>query len=221
MPIAPTESQRQLEQLMVANMPRDALMVLQDAYESGDEKGRIKASLFDQGHRPSAAGQVKHFFLNESFRDALQVHGAEPTPLCGTKLVVGSFGIFKVARINVPSHKWVNLNKSSTRKKLAEMNEAISRKFVQPDLFDEARPIAKGTIFIVGVMDGVDANKIAQLTQVMIALPAPDMKSWIYRSTLSDFLKLYEQDTTEAQIDMAVPRLKVVPKTQNNDDQRN
>lgn len=128
-----------LEQLIVQNIPRDALMAFEDAYHGGDAKGRMQAADFARGHRPSAAGQVKHFYTNEAFHEALEVHGADPTPLRGTRLVVGRLGIFNIARLNVPGHKWVNLRRSATRKQLAEVNLSIEEKYVQSDFFNKAR----------------------------------------------------------------------------------
>ena len=216
-----TSKNEELEKLIIKHIPRDALMACEDAYYNGDLKGRLQSAAFLSGHRPSAAGQSKHFFTNESFHEALQVHGADPTPLRGTRLVVGRFGIFNVARLNVPGHKWVNLRRSATRKKLAELNYNIERKYVQGDLFAAPRELAEGTIFIVGVMDGTDENGIAQLTQVMVALPAPNMTSWLYISTMTDFLKLYDQFDTAGQLDKAVPTLKVQPRKQTDDGKGN
>lgn len=210
-----------LEQLIIEHLPRDALMACEDAYYNGDQKGRMQAAAFSAGHRPSAAGQTKHFFINESFHEALHVHGASPTPLRGTQLVVGRFGIFNIARLNVPSHQWVNLRRSATRKKLAELNAHIDRKYVQGDLFSDPQNVTAGTIFIVGVMDGIDENGIAQLGQVVIALPAPNMKSWLYFSRVSDFLCLYDQLNNAEQPDNAIPTLKTQRKKQSGDDQRN
>lgn len=61
MATSPADGIEALEQLIVQNIPRDALMACEDAYHNGDVKGRTQASAFAQGHRPSAAGQVKHF----------------------------------------------------------------------------------------------------------------------------------------------------------------
>lgn len=210
-----------LEKLIIKHVPRDAFMACEDAYYSGDLKGRQHSAAFLAGHRPSAAGQNKHFYTNESFHEALQTHGADPTPLRGTRLVLGRFGIFNIARLNMPGHKWVNLRRSATRKKLAELNTQIERKYVQRDLFAAPREVADGTIFIVGAMNGVDENGIAELTQVFVALPAPDMKSWLYISTMSDFLNLYDQLDAVIQPDNAVPTLKVQRKKHTSHDHRN
>jgi hypothetical protein len=211
-------NKNQLEQLIIRNIPRDALMAFEDAYRDGDIRGRAQASSFASGHRPSAAGQVKHFYTNETFHEALQVHDAEPTPLRGTRLVVGRLGIFNIARLNVPGHKWVHLRRSATRKKLSELNLSIEEKYVQGDFFSKEQEVASGTIFMLGVMDGLDTNGIAQLTQVMVALPAPDMKSWLYISTMTDFLNIYDRIDTPVQSDKAVPKLKKQQKKQAKND---
>lgn len=210
---------RELEDLIVKHVPRDTLMAVQDAYVDGDKLGRQLAEPFAKGHQPSAAGQVKHFVCNETFHEALAAHGAQPTPLSGTRPVIGKLGIFNIARLNVPGHKWTNLKRSKTRRQLAEVNAAIQHKFVQADFFANKQEVANGTIFILGVMDGMDANGLAQLTQVMIALPAPDLKSWLYISTLKEFLLCYDRTTPTVQPDNAKPTLKQQPKKQTGDDQ--
>jgi hypothetical protein len=217
----PADGKKELQKLMIKNIPRDALMAFHDAYHDGDRQGRQHSAIFASGHKPSAAGQNKHFFINETFHEALQAHGASPTPLCGTRLVIGRLGIFNIVRLNVPGHKWIKLKRSTTRSKLAELNDIIEKKYVQDDLFDAPREVADGTIFILGVMDGIDANGIAQLTQVMVALPAPDMKSWLYISTMTNFLKLYDQLDSAVPPDTAVPTLKAQPKKQTDNDQGN
>jgi hypothetical protein len=218
MSIISSSSIQELEQLIIKHVPRDLFMACEDAYYSGDEKGRAQASSFMKGHRPSAAGQVKHFCINETFHEALDAQGADPTPLKGTKLVVGRSGIFNVARLNVPGHKWVDLGRSAMRKQLAELNTNISRKYVQRDLFANAVEPTGGTLLILGVMDAVDESGIAQLSQVMLALPAPDMKSWLYRKSVSEFVGLYDQVNSVDQHDNAQPILKKQPKKQTGND---
>ena len=209
---------RKLEQLIIEHVPRDVFMACEDAYYDGDETGRVQSAGFAKGHRPSAAGQIKHFRINEAFYEALEAQGAEPTPLKGTRLVIGRLGIFNIVRLNVPGHKWVSFRHSVTRRALAELNDNIKLKYVQSDMFADAADPTGGTIFILGVMDGLDENGIAQLTQVMVALPAPDMKSWLYKSTVSDFVSLYDQADAVNQIDKAQPTLKTQPKKQTGND---
>ncbi|MFZ6864687.1 hypothetical protein ACO0K7_18850 [Undibacterium sp. Ji67W] len=218
METAPASSLTELEKLIIQHIPRDVLMACEDAYYNGDLKGRTQASNFAKGHRPSAAGQNKHFFINEAFYEALLAHNADPTPLRGTKLVIGRLGIFNIARLNVAGHKWTNLNRSATRNKLAEVNLDIQRKYVQVDFFNEPGQLNSGTIFILGLMDGIDTNSIAQLSQVMIAMPAPDMKSWLYMKSIPEFLNLYDQVGAVSQVDEAKPILKIQPKKQTGND---
>jgi hypothetical protein len=222
MSYVPTAGVKELEKLILQHIPRDVLMACEDACCNGDEKGRMKATEFAQGHRPSAVGQNRHFFTNEAFFEALLVHGANPTPLRGTQVVVGQLGIFKIARVNVPGHKWSGgFKRSATRQALSQLNARIERKFVQGDLFTDVADPVRGTIFIIGVLDGLDENGLSKLTQVMLALPAPDMQSFLYASTISAFLDLYEQTDNIVQADNAKPELKKQPKKQTGDDQGN
>lgn len=212
----------QLERLIVEQIPRDVIMALEDAYKSGDERGRMVASEFAKGHRPSAAGSAKHFHINETFHEALVAHGAEPTPLRGTRVVVGRVGIFNVLRLNVPGHKWFKLDRSATRKRLAQLNRSIQHHYIQPSLLDEEVPLpASGTIFVLGVMDGQDSNGVTQLTQVMIALPAPDMQRWLYKKSVAELLDVYDSPETVVQPDNVRPQLKPQPQTQTGNDNRN
>lgn len=212
---------RELEQLIMKNVPRDLFMACEDAYYNGDEKGRLEASSYAEGHRPSAAGQMKHLHINEAFHEALEAQGAVPTPLKGTQLVIGRSGIFNIARLNVPNHRWTRLRRGATRLTLSELNENIQKGYVQGDFFSDAVLPTTGTILILGVMDGIDVNGIAQLTQVMVALPAPNMKSWLYLSTISNFVSLYDRADVDNQIDNAQPKLKKQPKKQTGNDQGN
>lgn len=215
------DGQKELEQLIIKNIPRDVFMACEDAYHAGDLEGRLQSVGFASGHKSSAAGHNKHFRINERFHVALQARGANPTPLCGTRLVIGRLGIFNLVRLNVPGHKWPDLGRSTTRKKLAELNHSIQKKYIQDDLFAAPSEVAAGTIFILGLMDGIDASGISQLTQVMVGLPAPDMRSWLYINTMADFVKLYDQLNSVAQTDNVVPKLKTQPKKQTDDDQGN
>lgn len=222
MPSASSTGIKRLEKTIIQNIPRDFLMACEDACFNGDLKGRMQATTFAEGHRPSAVGQNRHFFTNEAFYEALLAHDANPTPLRGTQVVVGQLGIFKVARISVAGHKWASaFKRGSTRKLLSQFNTDIERKFVQYDFFAEATEPVKGTIFIVGVVDGIDENGNAQLTEVMLALPAPNMQSFLYTCTISEFLNLYDQTDNIIQADDAKPRLKNQPKKQTGNDQGN
>lgn len=207
-----TKGQKALEKLIAQHVPRDAFMAFEDAYFDGDTQGRSRAGAFANGHKRSAAGSIKHFYTNETFYEALLAHGASPSPLRGTSLVVGRLGIFNVVRLNVPGHKWTNLRRSSTRKTLAELNQHIQRKYIQSDFFAETAEVAQATLFVLGVMDGEDENGLAQLTQCMVAIPAPDMRSWLYLKTMAEFVKVYD---STSQTDNAVPKLKEAQQLKN------
>lgn len=222
MSLIPFEGLEQLEKLIVANIPKDTFMAFEDAYRDGDRRGRELGARYSQGHRRSAGGQIKHFLLNETMFVAMEAHGANPTPLCGNRVVVGRLGVFNVARLNVPAHKWVAMNRGKTRPRLAKINTAVERRYVQPDFFAKAdAEVSEATLFIVGVMDGQDENGLAQLNQVLVAMPAPDLESWLYIEPLSKILALYEAPERAVQPDNVRPVLKKVPSKKTGDDQRN
>lgn len=215
-------SQAQLEKLIVANIAKDAFMAFEDAYRDGDRRGREYGARFASGHRRSAGGQDKHFALNETMFVALEAHGANPTALRGNRVVVGRLGIFNVARLNVPGHKWVDLRRGKTRPQLAKVNTAMERRYVQSDLFaKQDGDISEATLFILGVMDGLDENGLSQLTTVMVALPAPDLRSWLYIKPLSNILALYDIPELVAQPDNAKPVLRSTPIRKTGDDKGN
>ena len=212
-----------LEILIRDNIPRDALMALEDAHWAADKKCNQHASrLFDGSHRSTGAGYIRHLFNNENFHEVLTVLGANPPPLRGNRLVVGKIGIFNISRLNVPGHKWLKKKGSKTREILAQVNKVIERNYVHGDFFEESKPVAEGTVFILGLMDGwnIEAN-IPALTQVMIAVPSPDMESWLYIKPIKSFLKLYDLPENNKQRDGAVPKLKVQTKKQTGNDQGN
>lgn len=202
------------------DIPRDALMAFEDACFGGDHIGRMRSASYALDHRSRVAGQNKHFAMNEAFHEALAVHGGEPSSLSRSCPVIGRFGIFSIARLNLSGHEWSKLARAGvTRKRLAELNVLIRRKYVQPDLFvTGVEEVHQGAVFIVGLMDGLDANKIPQLTQVMIAVPDPDLKGFLYIKPLREFIQLYDQAQVVAPIDAAIPKLKVVPKKQTDND---
>lgn len=212
---------KELEELIMRHIPRDFFMACEDACLNGDEKGRRQATTFAEGHRPSAVGQNRHFFTNEAFYEALLVHDANPTPLRGTQVVIGQLGIFKIARLSVAGHKWASaFKRGSTRKALSQLNTGIELQF-QHDFFATKTQPVIGTIFIVGVVDGLDELGNAQLTKVNLTLPAPNMQSFLYTREISDFLSLYDQTDNVVQADEAKPKLKEQTKKQTGNDQGN
>ncbi len=218
----PFKGQAEIERMLVENIPKDVFMALEDAYRDGDRRGRQEGAKFSAGHRRSAGGQAKHFALNEAFFVALEAHGGSPTPLCGNRVVVGRLGKCNISRLNVPDHKWADLRRGKTRRQLAKINTAVARRYVQGDMFalgDE--PISESSVFILGVMDGQDENGMAQLTSVLVALPAPDLRSWLYKEPLAKVLALYDVPAPVVQPDNVKPVLKSTRIKKTGNDQGN
>lgn len=218
----PFKGQAEIEQLLIESIPKDVFMALEDAYRDGDRRGREQGAKFSPGHRRSAGGQAKHFALNETFYVVLEAHGANPAPLRGNRVVIGRLGKCNISRMNVPDHKWADLRRGKTRRLLAKINTAVALRYVQGDLFAKGKqPISETSVFILGVMDGLDENGMTQLTNVLVALPAPDLRSWLYKEPLAKVLALYDVPTPVVQPDNVKPKLKSTRIKKTGNDQGN
>ena len=80
---------------------------------------------------------------------------------------------------------------------------------VTPDLFDAYQPATKATVFFVGVFDLSVQDTAAVPLSIDIAVPDHELKEWLFRMPITQFLTLYEsQNITDEQPDLAVPLLK-------------
>lgn len=205
-----------IESLIVANVPRDLLMAMEDALITGTQQGAQDAGTLCKGHIAHAVGQMRHFRMNEAFSDALNAADANPTPINGNRLVVGRIGIVSLARLNVSSHLWSNAKRSKARRQLAMLNRQIEQ-LVNPDLFDPCKPATVATVFAVAVFDRAVGNPLAELVRVDIAIPRADMDGWLYRQPVAKVIELYDVPATLTQPDNAIPVLKTsieLPKQQ-------
>lgn len=191
--------------LLIRNIPRDLVMGVEDALLVGAGRG-FKASLgMNDGHRPHALGQMRHFHMNETFFDALAAAGGCPSPIRGNNLVVGRTGIFSLGRFNVSGSVWNGAARSKTRKQLALANKAVEP-LVQQGLFDTVQPISAATAFFVASFSGSIAVNPETPLNIDIAVPDSRLKNWLFREPLHQFLARY--DVVPAQVDEAFPTLK-------------
>lgn len=192
--------------LLVRNIPRDLVMGVEDGLLVGAKRGFVVSRDMHDGHRPHALGQMRHFHMNESFSEALTAAGGNPTPIRGNNLVVGRAGIFSLGRFNVSGPTWNNASRSKTRKQMALANKAVEP-LVQPELFDAHQPITAATAFFVASFSGSIAINPESPLGIDIAVPDSNMKNWLFREPLHQFLSRYE--VASAQVDEAFPKLKV------------
>lgn len=190
--------------LLLESIPRDLLMGVEDALLSGAMRGFEAAKGMNEGHLPTALGQMRHFHMNEAFNDALTVAGANPTPIRGNSIVVGHSGLFRLSRFNLSAGVWNNGRRSRTRRQMAEANRAIEQ-LVQPSLFD-AQPITAGTAFFVASFSGSVKVQPESPIAIYLAVPDPEMKRWLFQAPLS--MLIARCDVTPPQADTAVPKLK-------------
>ncbi|OBY90997.1 hypothetical protein A6723_020515 [Pseudomonas sp. AU11447] len=190
--------------LLIANVPRDLVMGVEDAFDAGAMRAYLATKDLSKKHRKNALGQMRHFHMNELFSEALLAAGAEHAPLQGNGVVVGQAGMFKFSRVNMSSTVWNNAKRSSIRRKLSEANQAMTH-LVQPSLFTP-ETITTGTFFFVACFSGSLHHQPEQPIQVFIAVPDAKMEGWLFREPLKQFLARY--DEVPPQVDRVTPTLK-------------
>lgn len=199
--------QETIYDLLVRNIPRELVMGLEEAKLVGAQRAYAAARGMDEGHLPSVVGQLRHFHMNESFHRALTVGGASPSPLRGNRIVTGRVGVFTVARFNIKDGVWNSGRRSETRKQMSSANAAIEP-LVQPELFSDYVPPADAIVFFVACFAGALQIQPETPVSIQIAVPDRNMESWLFRETIDQFIKRYDQKPTAAQDDLAKPKLK-------------
>lgn len=199
--------QETIPDLLVRNIPRELVMGFEEASLVGVQRAYAAARGMDDGHLPSVLGQLRHFHMNESFHRALTVGGASPSPLRGNKIVTGRVGIFTLARFNTKYGVWNSGRRSETRKQMALANAAIEP-LVQPGLFADYAPPSDAVAFLVTCFTGALHTQPEEPFSIQIAVPDRTMGGWLFRETIGDFIKRYDQKPTAVQDDLAKPRLK-------------
>lgn len=204
----PNPEQPTITSLLLQHIPRDLIMGVEDALLTGAQRGTSAGAGMNPGHRSHAVGQMRHFHMNETFRDALEAAGTNPSQIMGNRVVTGKAGIFALGRFNISNGVWNNGRRSRTRREMAMANLSIEP-LVTPDLFDAYQPATKATVFFVGVFDRSVQDSAAVPMSIDIAVPDHELKEWLFRMPTTQFLRFYEQESsTEEQLDLAVPMLK-------------
>ena len=204
----PANEHPTISTLLVQHIPRDLIMGVEDALLTGAHRGTNASAGMNPGHRSHAVGQMRHFHMNETFRDALEAAGTNPSQIKGNRVVTAKAGIFALGRFNISNGVWNNGRRSRTRREMAMANLSIEP-LVIPDLFETYRPATKATVFFVGVFDRSVQDTAAVPMSIDVAVPDHELKGWLFRMPTTEFLSLYESQTsTDAQPDLAVPTLK-------------
>jgi hypothetical protein len=194
--------------LLVQHIPRDLIMGVEDALLIGSQRGTSAGAGMNPGHRSHAVGQMRHFHMNETFRDALDAAGTNPTQIKGNRVVTAVSGIFALGRFNISNGVWNNGRRSRTRREMAMANRSIEP-LVTPDLFDAYQPATKATVFFVGLFDRSVQDTAAVPLSIDIAVPDHELKEWLFRMPTPQFLNLYESlNISDKQPDLAMPLLK-------------
>lgn len=204
----PDSIQPTIASLLVQHIPRDLIMGVEDALLIGAQRGTSAGAGMNPGHRSHAVGQMRHFHMNETFRDALEAAGTNPSQIKGNRVVIAKAGIFALGRFNISNGVWNNGRRSRTRREMAMANLAIEP-LVTPDLFDTYQPATKATVFFVGVFDRSVQDSAAVPMSIDVVVPDHELKEWLFRMSTTEFITFYEsQPIAQVQPDLAVPLLK-------------
>jgi hypothetical protein len=190
--------------LLIANVPRDLVMGVEDAFAAGALQAFGLTKEVSKKQRKTALGYMRHIQMNERFSDLLEASNAELISSQGNRVIVGVAGMFKFARLNMSTTNWNSPTRSTTRRELAEANEAMSQ-LVQPSLFG-SQDVTSGAFFFVARFSGSLHQHPEKPLQVYIAVPNPKMDGWLFREPLSQFLDRY--DAAPKQADNATVKLK-------------
>ncbi len=193
--------------LLVKNIPRDLIMGIEEALEIGAQRAYTASLGMDDGHLSSVVGQLRHFNMNESFQRALTISGAEPSPIRGNSIVTGQAGMLKLARFNIKDGIWLNGRRSHIRRQMALANKAIES-LVQPDLFADNGSPSEAVVFFVACFSGSLTINPESPISIQIAVPDQHMHAWLFRESINDFVKRYDDKPVSQQGDLAIPKLK-------------
>lgn len=182
-------------------------MGIEDALTVGAQRAYFAANGMDDGHLPSAVGQLRHFHMNESFQRALVVNNASPSPIRGNAIVTGRTGIFTLARFNIKEGIWINGRRSHTRRQMSMANMAIEP-LVQPELFSDYEPPSQAVAFFVACFAASLHIQPESPVSIQIAVPNRNMNGWLFRESITSFAKRYDQKPESQQGDLAKPKLK-------------
>jgi hypothetical protein len=199
--------------LLVRNIRRELVMAVEEALVVGAQRAHSAAKGMDEGHLPHVVGQLRHFQMNESFHRALAMGDASPTAIRGNGIVSGRSGVFTLARFNIPEGFWINGRRSQTRRQMSFANKAIEP-LVQPELFDQYASPSEAVAFFVACFSGSLHIQPESPLSVQIAVPDRDMRGWLFRESVGDFLQRYERKPM-TQHDLAKPTLKKIKKQGN------
>lgn len=198
--------------LLRSNISRELVMSIEEALDAGARQAYTAAKGMDQGHRPHAMGQLRHFHMNESFHRALEVSHAAPPPIRGNGVVAGRCGIFTLARFNISEQLWMNGRRSATRRYMAFANKAIEP-LVQPELFEQYVPPSAAAVFFVACFSGSPNIQPESPVSIYIAVPNHDMRTWLFKEATDQFLRRYQPGVMQE--DGVKPRLKQYKKQSN------
>lgn len=196
----------EIPKLIVSNVPRGALDSISEALYAGAYQAHKDCRSRAEGHLPSVLGLARHFWMNETFYEALSASGLSPSALAGNRIVTGTSGIVTIARFNTKEARLEKGRRSKSRLKLAEANRIVES-LTQPGLF-ESRPSAPTSLaaFFVASFAASPQMLPEKPVKIEIAVPSINMDKWLFCEAIEHLMARYEAPVLQA--DRVRPKLK-------------
>jgi len=196
----------EIPKLIVSNVTRGALDSISEALYAGANQAFKDSKNRAEGHLPSVLGLARHFWMNETFYEALAGSGLSPSSLAGNRIVTGTSGIVTIARFNTKEARLEKGRKSKSRLKLAEANRIVES-LAQPGLFD-SRPSAPISLSAFFVASFAASPQILpdRPVKIEVAVPSGSMDKWLFCEAIEHLMARYE--VAVLQEDRARPKLK-------------
>lgn len=192
-----------LGDILSANIPKEFFLHVWQSFPGALERASESAKLAHRGHRPSVAGLMRHFNLNEALAASFEEVGIPHEAIRGNRIMFGSVGIATVARVHLNKGPWDNSKRSVGKRKLCAKNLAASQ-LIQPDFLQSGDAVVSEITMLLVTVGGGEEGPAT--IYVVVTNEDMDLKNPIFRESIDIFLQRYEHVVDV--VDTAVPVLK-------------
>lgn len=192
-----------LGDILSANIPKEFFLHVWQSFPGALERASESAKLAHRGHRPSVAGLMRHFNLNEALAASFEEVGIPHEAIRGNRIMFGAVGIATVARVHLNKGPWDNSKRSVGKRKLCAKNLAASQ-LIQPDFLQSGDAVVSEITMLLVTVGGGEEGPAT--IYVVVTNEDMDLKNPIFRESIDMFLQRYEHVVDV--VDTAVPVLK-------------
>lgn len=175
-----------------SDIPRSFWLAMERLVPQALATAKAQGMLFQEGHRTSMTGLVRHYRLNEVMDQALAESGIDHKPLRGNGIVFGTVGVVTLARVHMGQVKWDNARRSKMKLKLCEPN-ARAKKLIHPDLFEDEISITEPVEMTAFVLTEAWGPGDHYAIHIVVTDETMDLRHPVFREEIHQFLQRYQQ----------------------------